>query len=79
MRVLVTGGSGFLGSHVVEALGRRGHEAVCLVRKTSDTSFLKEKGVEFSDDISEHPWGKIVPFKDPDGNDLQLYEAPNGG
>lgn len=46
MRVLVTGGSGFLGSHVVEALGRKGHEAVCLVRKTSDTSFLKEKGVE---------------------------------
>jgi predicted enzyme related to lactoylglutathione lyase len=37
---------------------------------------LKASGVEFSDEISEHPWGRIVPFKDPDGNDLQLYAPP---
>jgi predicted enzyme related to lactoylglutathione lyase len=37
---------------------------------------LKGQGVEFSDEISEHPWGRIVPFKDPDGNDLQLYASP---
>ena len=37
---------------------------------------LKGEGVEFSDEISEHPWGQIVPFKDPDGNDLQLYTPP---
>ncbi|KOV93625.1 NAD-dependent epimerase/dehydratase family protein [Streptomyces sp. NRRL B-3648] len=30
MRVLVTGGAGFIGSHVVEALTARGHEAVVL-------------------------------------------------
>lgn len=46
MRVLVTGGSGFLGSHVVEQLGEAGHEAVCLVRRSSDTTFLKQLGVE---------------------------------
>ena len=39
---------------------------------------LSEAGVEFADGISEHPWGQIVPFKDPDGNDLQLYEPPSG-
>jgi predicted enzyme related to lactoylglutathione lyase len=38
---------------------------------------LREAGVEFSDGISEHPWGRIVPFKDPDGNDLQLYSPPS--
>ncbi|WP_326796682.1 NAD-dependent epimerase/dehydratase family protein [Streptomyces sp. NBC_01808] len=30
MRVLVTGGAGFIGSHVVSALAERGHEAVVL-------------------------------------------------
>jgi predicted enzyme related to lactoylglutathione lyase len=38
---------------------------------------LRDAGVEFSDEISEHPWGRIVPFKDPDGNDLQLYAPPS--
>jgi predicted enzyme related to lactoylglutathione lyase len=37
---------------------------------------LRDAGVEFPDGISEHPWGRIVPFKDPDGNDLQLYSPP---
>src|SRR4051794_22235283 len=37
---------------------------------------LAGRGVAFSDDITEHPWGRIVPFKDPDGNDLQLYAPP---
>jgi predicted enzyme related to lactoylglutathione lyase len=37
---------------------------------------LKGAGVEFPDGISEHPWGRIVTFKDPDGNDLQLYAPP---
>ena len=37
---------------------------------------LKHRGVKFSDEISDHPWGRIVPFKDPDGNDLQLYAPP---
>jgi predicted enzyme related to lactoylglutathione lyase len=38
---------------------------------------LKDAGVTFPDEISEHPWGRIVPFKDPDGNDLQLYAPPS--
>jgi predicted enzyme related to lactoylglutathione lyase len=38
---------------------------------------LKGDGVEFADQVSEHPWGKIVPFKDPAGNDLQLYAPPS--
>jgi predicted enzyme related to lactoylglutathione lyase len=37
---------------------------------------LKDKGVEFAGELSEHPWGRIAPFKDPDGNDLQVYAPP---
>jgi nucleoside-diphosphate-sugar epimerase len=38
---LVTGGSGFLGSHVVERLARAGRPVRALVRRSSDTSFLR--------------------------------------
>jgi catechol 2,3-dioxygenase-like lactoylglutathione lyase family enzyme len=37
---------------------------------------LKGKGVEFVGGISEHPWGRLAAFKDPDGHDLELYEPP---
>jgi predicted enzyme related to lactoylglutathione lyase len=37
---------------------------------------LKGEGVQFTGEISEHPWGRIAPFADPDGNDLQLYAPP---
>ena len=38
---------------------------------------LEGKGVQFVGGVSEHPWGRIASFKDPDGNDLQLYEPPS--
>lgn len=41
MTVLLTGGTGFLGSHVAEQLSRAGRRVRALVRKTSDTSFLE--------------------------------------
>lgn len=40
MKVLVTGGSGFLGSHVAEQLSAAGHTVVALVRKSSNRKFL---------------------------------------
>ena len=41
MRVLVTGGSGFLGSWVCELLSKRGDDVRALVRRTSNTEHLK--------------------------------------
>jgi predicted enzyme related to lactoylglutathione lyase len=41
-----------------------------------EVSALRDKGVEFTGGVSEHPWGSIAPFQDPDGNDLQLYAPP---
>ena len=39
---------------------------------------LRGDGVPIAGEISEHPWGRVATFKDPDGNDLQLYEPPSG-
>ena len=37
---------------------------------------LRDGGVDVPGDISDHPWGRVATFKDPDGNDLQFYEPP---
>jgi predicted enzyme related to lactoylglutathione lyase len=43
-----------------------------------EVEWLKGAGVEFAGGISDHEWGRIAPFKDSEGNDLQLYAAPKG-
>ena len=40
MKVLVTGGTGFIGSHLVEGLSASGHDVVCLVRNRSKANAL---------------------------------------
>lgn len=40
MKILVTEASSFLGGHLVELLAERGYTVICMVRKTSDTTFL---------------------------------------
>ena len=46
MRVLLTGGSGFVGMHVARALQAEGHELRLLLRPTSDTSFVDDLSFE---------------------------------
>jgi predicted enzyme related to lactoylglutathione lyase len=41
-----------------------------------EVSRLTAAGVQFTGEISEHSWGRIAPFKDSEGNDLQLYGPP---
>lgn len=56
MKILITGGNGFIGSHVVKRMVSEGHEVNVLVRKTSDLSLLKDLPVRyFYGDITLFP------------------------
>lgn len=46
MKVLVTGATGFLGSHIADILKERGHDVVCIVRKKSNLRWVENKGFE---------------------------------
>lgn len=48
MKVLVTGATGLVGSHLTEKLIERGDQVKALVRETSDTSHLTAKPIELA-------------------------------
>jgi predicted enzyme related to lactoylglutathione lyase len=37
---------------------------------------LRERGVEFTGDVREDPWGTSASFVDPDGNGWVLMQTP---
>ena len=54
MQTLVTGATGFLGSHIADRLTERGDSVRALVRRTSDTSYLESRDAELAvGDITE--------------------------
>jgi nucleoside-diphosphate-sugar epimerase len=54
MRVLLSGGSGFLGSHIAEQLTKSGHTVRALVRRSSNKKFLEGlSNIEFANGTIE--------------------------
>lgn len=47
MKILITGASGFIGSHLAEEALRQGHEVWCAVRKTTSRKYLKDERLNF--------------------------------
>lgn len=63
MRVLVTGGSGFTGSHVVSRLIERGHEVAALARSASSTEALQAMGAGPVRGDLDDPASTVTAFK----------------
>ena len=49
MKVLVTGATGFIGSHLADLLYQKGYSVRCTIRKTSNLQWLKGKPYELID------------------------------
>ena len=47
MNILLLGGTGYLGGNIALKLKNEGHNVICAVRTTSDTSNLQKMGVNF--------------------------------
>lgn len=56
-KVFITGGTGFIGSTLVDELIKKNYEVKCLVRKTSNTKWLKDKPVEL---VHGDLWNKEI-------------------
>lgn len=44
MKVLVTGATGFIGSHIADQMKEKGADVVCIVRKSSNLRWVENKG-----------------------------------
>ena len=69
-----------IGLNATESPGGAGGAVIAFqTRSELETAVqqLRDSGVEVTGEISDHPWGRVATFKDPDGNDLQLYEPPS--
>jgi dihydroflavonol-4-reductase len=72
MKVLVTGGTGFIGSHLIERLLDRGYEVRCIAKEAMNASILEARGchVVIGDLNKPKSWEKLL-----DGVDTVYHVA----
>lgn len=70
-KILITGASGFVGSHLVDEAIKRDYEVYAGVRSTSSRKYLQHPGIQFFE----------VDFSKPDNleSDLQAFAKISGG
>jgi dihydroflavonol-4-reductase len=71
MKILITGATGFIGSHLTEELQRRGHTIRCLIRKNSNLEWIKHLPVEYI----EGDYSDIDSLKNAVADIDQIYHA----
>lgn len=72
LKVLITGATGFIGSHVAWIFCENGIEPTCLVRKTSDLSNIKELPISLRYGDITNPQSLIEAFR---GVDFVIHTA----
>jgi nucleoside-diphosphate-sugar epimerase len=60
MKILVTGASGFVGSHLIERLSQKGHEVFALIRDPQKMEGLKFKGKILNGDLTASSYSSFM-------------------